>query len=159
MADAKELEQKFWKALKSDRTVMLATDSVPPRPMTGIAEDERSPLWFFTSSQTDFGLALEGHSAQRATGTLTAKDHEVFASFTGNVVIDNDRAVIERLWNPYVGAWFEGKDDPKLRLVRMDLDSAHVWLNEHTMVAGVKLLLGMDPKESYKEKAGDVDLR
>ena len=74
------------------------------------------------------------------------------------MVIDNDRDVIERLWNPFVAAWFEGKDDPKLRLLRMDLGSAHVWLNENTMVAGVKLLLGIDPKESYRAKAGDVDL-
>lgn len=158
MADAKELEQKFWKALKSDRTVMLGTASVAPRPMTGIAEENRSPLWFFTSSLTDLAIALENGKAQTATGTLTAKDHAVFASFSGAVVIDNDRSVIERLWNPFVAAWFEGKDDPKLRLLRMDLDDAHVWLNEHTMVAGVKLLLGIDPKESYREKAGDVDL-
>ena len=158
MADSKELEQKFWKALDSDRTVMLGTAEVAPRPMTGIAEDDGSPIWFFTSSLTDLAMALENGQTQMATGTLTAKDHSVFASFSGSLVLDNDRAVIERLWNPFVGAWFEGKDDPKLRLLRMDVRNGHVWLNEHTMVAGVKMLLGMDPKESYKEKAGDVDL-
>ena len=158
MADAKELEQKFWKALNSDRTVMLGTAEVAPRPMTGIAEDDRSPLWFFTSNRTDLAIALEGGKSQIASGTLTAKNHEVFAAFSGTVVIDYDRDVIERLWNPFVAAWFEGKDDPKLRLLRMDLGSAHVWLNENTMVAGVKLLLGIDPKESYRAKAGDVDL-
>jgi len=34
-----------------------------------------------------------------------------------------------------------------------------VWLNENSMLAGAKLLLGLDPKESYKDKAGDVDLQ
>ncbi|MCF5925199.1 general stress protein, partial [Xanthomonas perforans] len=28
MADTKELQEKFWKALKSDRTVMLGLDGV-----------------------------------------------------------------------------------------------------------------------------------
>lgn len=158
MADEKELEKKFWKTLVSDRRVMLTTAGIAPRPMTGIAEDDRSPLWFFTSNLTDLGIALEGRQTQESTGTLTAKDHDVFASFSGSIVIDNDQAVIERLWNPFVAAWFEGKDDPKLRLVRMDLDSAHVWLSENTMMAGVKVMLGIDPKESYKSKAGDVDL-
>ena len=40
----------------------------------------------------------------------------------------------------------------------MDTAEAHVWLNENSLLAGVKLLLGSDPKESYKDKAGDVDL-
>ena len=60
--------------------------------------------------------------------------------------------------NPFIAAWFEGKDDPKLRLLRMDATDGHVWLNENSMLAGIKLLLGADPKESYKDKAGDVDL-
>lgn len=158
MADAHELEQKFWKALNSDRTVMLGTAEVASRPMTGIAEENRSPMWFFTADNTDLAKALEGGQSQIASGSLTAKDHAVFAAFSGPVVIDNDRDVIDRLWNPFVAAWFEGKDDPKLRLLRMDLSSAHVWLNENSMLAGVKLLLGIDPKESYRAKAGDVDL-
>ncbi len=158
MADAKDLENKFWKALQSDRTVMLGTPSVAPRPMTAIAEDERSPLWFFTSNRTDLAIALETGQTQTATGTLTGKDHQVFAAFSGSIVLDHNRSVIDRLWNPFIAAWFEGKDDPKLRLLRMDLGGGHVWLNEHKMVAGVKLLLGIDPKESYRAKAGDVDL-
>ena len=40
----------------------------------------------------------------------------------------------------------------------MDTGEAHVWLDEHSLVSGVKLLLGVDPKESYRDKAGDVDL-
>jgi hypothetical protein len=34
-----------------------------------------------------------------------------------------------------------------------------VWLNEHSLVAGVKLLLGRDPKAEYRDKVGDVRLR
>ena len=159
MADTHELETRLWKALGKDRTVMLGATGVAPRPMTALAEDHRAPLWFFTASDTELAQSLEGSRGHAATATFAAKDHDLFATISGHVVIDNDRAVIDRLWNPFIAAWFEkGKDDPKLRLLRMDTGDAHVWLNESSLLAGVKLLLGVDPKKSYQDKAGDVDL-
>ena len=83
----------------------------------------------------------------------------MFASIHGSLSISNDRAVIDRLWNPFIAAWFEGKDDPKLVLLRFDADHAQVWLNESNLLAGVKLLFGVDPKEDYRDKVGDVNLR
>lgn len=158
MTDTRELETRFWKHLKSDRTVLLGTAGIPPRPMTAIAEGDRAPLWFFTASDTDLGRALDSGRALEATATFAAKDHALFATLAGSLVADHDRAVVERLWNPFIAAWFEGKDDPKLRLLRMDAADAHVWLNENSLLAGVKLLLGVDPKKSYEDKTGAVDL-
>ena len=158
MADRKELESRFWKHLDDDRTVLLGATGIAPRPMTAIAENERAPLWFFTAADTDLGKALDGQSAVDATASFAARDHDLFASIRGRLVADNDRDVIDRLWNPFIAAWFEGKDDPKLRLLRMDTAGAHVWLNENSMFAGVKMLLGVDPKKSYRDKVGDVDL-
>ena len=161
MDTPEKLEHKFWKALESDRTLMLGIDGVEDghsRPMTAIVEGERAPIWFFTGRPN----AVVDHLSRnrRAIAAFSAKDHSLFASISGNLVIDNDRAVIDRLWNPFIAAWFEkGKDDPKLRLLRMDAADAHVWLNENSLLAGVKLLLGVDPKKSYKDKVGDVDLR
>ena len=158
MADTRELEARFWKHLNDDRVVMLGAPGIAPRPMTAIAEDDRAPLWFFTSSETDLGRQLEAAGVD-AMASFSAKGHDVFATLSGRLVADNDRAVIDRLWNPFIAAWFEGKDDPKLRLLRMDAAEAHVWLNENSLLAGVKLLLGADPKRDYADKAGDVDLR
>ena len=158
MTDTRELETRFWKSLNHDRTVMLGAAGIPPRPMTAIAEDDRAPLWFFTASDTELGLALEGQRGLEGVAAFAAKDHGLFATVTGTLVADNDRAVIDRLWNPFIAAWFKGKDDPKLRLLRMDAADAHVWLNENSLLAGVKLLLGVDPKKSYQDKTGDVDL-
>ena len=52
MATPRELEQKFWKALKSDMTLMLGLDGVEDghaRPMTAQIEGEHGPIWFFTA--------------------------------------------------------------------------------------------------------------
>ncbi|HEU4812789.1 MAG TPA: pyridoxamine 5'-phosphate oxidase family protein [Xanthomonadaceae bacterium] len=158
MAGTRELEAKLWKHLKDDRTVMLGATGIAPRPMTAIAENDKAPLWFFTAAGTELGEALESGRPLQAIASFAAKDHSLFAAIGGDLVADNDRAVIDRLWNPFIAAWFEGKDDPKLRLLRMDTAGATVWLNENSMLAGAKMMLGVDPKKSYRDKVGDVDL-
>ena len=159
MTDRKELESRFWKHLNADRTVMLGSAGIAPRPMTAIAEDDRAPLWFFTAADTDLGKVVSASHPVEATATFAAKGHDLFATIAGRLVLDNDRETIDRLWNPFIAAWFEGKDDPKLRLLRMDAADAHVWLNENSMLAGIKLLLGADPKRDFRDKTGDVSLR
>lgn len=159
MDTPEQLEQKFWKALKSDRTLMLGVDGVEDghsRPMTAQVEGEHGPIWFFTGKPN----AVVEHLSQnrRAIAAFSAKDHSLFASISGNLVVDNDRAVIDRLWNPFIAAWFDGKDDPNLVLLRFDAEHAEVWLNENSLLAGVKMLLGVDPKRDYADKNAEVDL-
>ncbi len=68
--------------------------------------------------------------------------------------------MIDRLWNRYVAAWFEGgKDDPKLCLLRFDPAEAEIWLDASSIVAGVKMLLGFgDPKKDYEDSVASVKL-
>ena len=162
MHTPEELEKKLWKAIKSDRTLMLGLDGAEDghtRPMTALLEhDGRGPLWIFTA--TDNRLAQQTLSPKRAIATFASMGHDLFASVQGSLVRDDDRAVIERLWNPFIAAWYEGgKDDPKLALLRFDAEHAEIWLNEHSLLAGVKMLLGVDPKEDYQDKVAEVNLR
>lgn len=158
--DKQDLEARFWKALESDRTVMLGATGIYPRPMSAIAEDARGPLWFFTASDTDFGEALERGRTLQGLAMLSSKDHELFATVGGTLVRDRDPANIERLWNPWVSAWFPGGiDDPKVRLLRMDTSGAEIWLKENSFFAGVKTLLGIDPKKAYRDSAATVRLK
>ena len=159
MTDTRDLERKFWKAIDHDRTVMLGITGVAPRPMTALAEDDKAPLWFFTASGTDLAESLRGSMGKQATATVTSKDHGLFATVSGKIVVDNDPAVIDRLWNPFIAAWFDGKDDPKLVLLRFDPEHAEIWLNEANLLAGVKMLLGIDPKKDAGDKVAEVDLR
>ena len=58
-----------------------------------------------------------------------------------------------------MAAWYEGgKDDPKLALLRLDAESAQIWLNENSIFAGIKTLLGVDPKKDYMDKVAEVSL-
>jgi general stress protein 26 len=67
--------------------------------------------------------------------------------------------VVDRLWNRFIAAWFEGgKDDPKLGLLRFDTERAEIWEDEWSLVAGIKLLMGVDPKKDYKDKVAEIAL-
>jgi general stress protein 26 len=161
MTDEREIEHKFWKALKSDRTIMLGivASADDAQPMTALTEgdDERGPLWIFSAKDVDLVRAIG--AGQRGMAQFVSKGHDVFASLVGDLSLENNRSIIERLWNPYVAAWYEGgKDDPKLQLIRFDPEHARVWLNENSLSAGVKLMLGQDPKEEYADKVADLDL-
>ena len=161
MPTPKELEGRFWDLLQSDMTMMVGLDGVKDghaRPMTAQVTGAHGPIWFFTSKDNE--LVAKLGQANRAIATFTARDHKLFATLHGRLSIDTDRTVIDRLWNKYVEAWFEGgKNDPKLRLLRLDAEQAEIWENASSVMAGIKLLFGMDPKEDYKDKVAKVSLR
>ena len=155
---SKDLETKFWKALEDDVTVFLGCDGALPRPMAATVDGHTAPIWFFTSHDTDLGRTLKAGSKDGIM-TFSSKGNDIWASASGKLAIDNDRAMIEKLWNPFVAAWYEeGKDDPALCLVRYDATDAQIWEDGSSIVAGVKSLLGQDPKEDFQDKTDHVRL-
>ena len=160
-ADPRELEEKLWSAIKSDRTLMVGLEGVDDghaRPMTAQIDEERGPLWFFTAR--DNGLVRHLTEGSETFATFASKGHDLFATLQGRLSIDNDPAVIDRLWNRFIAAWYEGgKSDPKLVLLRFEPTHAEVWLDASSIVAGIKMLLGVDPKKDYADKVGEIDMR
>ncbi|MFC0341603.1 pyridoxamine 5'-phosphate oxidase family protein [Paracoccus niistensis] len=159
MTDDAKIEARFWKSLAAERVMMLGVDGIEDgfaRPMIVQIDEERSPLWFFTSSENHIVEAL--NQGRRAIATFADKG-ELYASMQGSLSLSQDRAMIDRLWNPQVAAWYEeGKDDPKLRLLRFDAERAEIWLDGSSLVAGIKSLLGVDPKQDYKDDKATVSL-
>ena len=160
MADDAAIEARFWKDLKASPFVMLGLDGARDgytQPMTAQFEGESGPLYFFTTKDNSLVDALL--ESQRAIATYTGKGHDLFASVHGTLSLDNDRATIDRLWNSHVEAWFEGgKDDPKLALLRLDTESAKLWLGGSSIGAAITRLFGKDPKETYKDNIAEVTL-
>jgi len=162
MPDTQEIERKFWKALRSDMTVMLGVSGahdVTPRPMTSQFDDDtdHGPIWFFTSK--DSTLARSVSSEQPSYFNFVGKSHDVWASVSGRMVISHDRAVIDRLWNPFIAAWYEGgKNDPNLCLMRFDPKDAEIWLDGSSLLAGLKVLFGSDPKTAHADNVAKVSL-
>ncbi|MDQ3245942.1 MAG: pyridoxamine 5'-phosphate oxidase family protein [Pseudomonadota bacterium] len=149
-----KLEKKFWKEIDSSPFVMLGLQGVDDaftRPMT--AQVDAGQLWFFASKSEVLvkGLAHSG----RAIATYTSKGHDLFASIKGTLVLDQNKEVIERLWNPIIASWYkDGKDDPDLALIRFDTDSADIWEADTgaTLKAAAIKLLGRDPGKQHEDE-------
>ena len=126
--------------------------------MSALLEEEgRGPIWFFTSNDNALWKQLGGTSS-RAICTFASKGNELFACIHGALQVHTDREMVERLWNPFVAAWYEGKEDPKLALLRLDPDRGEIWDNASSLLAGIKMLFGVDPKRDYDDKVAKVDL-
>lgn len=158
MTDNQEFENKFWDSIRSDMTAMVGVVDVDPRPMTAQFDGDRKVIYFFTAKDTE--LARGAASGGNAMLIYAAKGHDLFAVVRGTLQLDNDRAVIDRLWNRFVAAWFEeGKDDPKLCLLRFEPGEAEIWKDASSIVAGMKMFLGIgDPKEDYRDSVAAVNL-
>ena len=166
-----ELKELFWKELDSSPFVMLGLVGVEDsrtRPMTaqvdraeGADQSDGGPLYFFASKSEHLVEGLG--TSHRAVATYASKGHDLFAHIHGTLVLDNDRAVIDRLWNPIIASWYkDGKDDPDLALVRFDTDSANIWKAETgatLKAAALKALFDVDPgKEHEQDNRADVRL-
>jgi general stress protein 26 len=130
-----DVQDRLWKEIKKQRFGMLGLADAKQhyQPMTAFSEPETGQLWFFTRSETDLAKAI-GDGA-KAMFIIQAKDQDLQACLGGQLTLDHDRTRIDKYWGPMVAAWFpEGKDDPRLTLIRMDLSDAAVWLTEGGLV-------------------------
>ena len=113
MPGQQEIEAKFWKALKSDMTVMLGlvdSNEGHAQPMTAqLGEDEDSgPIWFFTARDVDLVKAMgEGSQAMLH---FASKGHELFASVEGRHC-----STIRDLQEPRTPAFSPGPSDDAWR--------------------------------------------
>jgi general stress protein 26 len=167
-----KLRSKFWESLKGDRTVMLGLKGVEDdrtRPMTALIDEgdgggdseERGTIYFF-GSKTD-GIGQDLQRSTRAVAAFSSKGHDIFAHIHGTLSPSDDRAVIDRLWNPIIASWYkDGKDDPDLQLIRFDADKADVWEASQfatLKAAALKMMFNVDPgKEHSNEHRATVDL-
>jgi general stress protein 26 len=125
-------EERLWKTLEDTRVGMLGISGGPSKhmqPMTGFRDGEEKSVWFFTRRDTD--LARDVAAGHEAMFCLISKDRELYACLGGQLSPDHDQAKIDKHWNPMVAAWYpEGKDDPALTLLRLDVADAQIWLSE-----------------------------
>jgi general stress protein 26 len=127
--DPAELQKRLWKEIGDAKFGMLGLVGGEPhhmQPMTAFADAEAHAIWFYTSKGTDlFKDTGAGHDAMLC---IMAKDDEFQACLHGELMPSHDQAKIDEYWSPFVSAWFpEGKSDPNLTMMKLELKDARVW--------------------------------
>ncbi|AWI24592.1 pyridoxamine 5'-phosphate oxidase family protein [Flavobacterium pallidum] len=99
---------------------------IKSRPMSVLEVDESGNLWFMSSSESNKNFEILADNRVQLFFSKSA-DNEYLSVF-GTATIFSDRAHIEEVWTPIAKAWFEeGKDDPKVRVIKVTPSDAYYW--------------------------------
>lgn len=94
------------------------------RPLAVLDHDFEGTVWFFTpdpSPKTE-EVAADPHV------NVAYSDGTSHVSLSGTATVTRDPELIDRFWNPWAEAWFEGgRDDPTVALLEVTADTVEFW--------------------------------
>ena len=135
-----DLYNQLFNALNIEHEVMvgLRKNAEHSEPMHAHVDlDFDTKLWFYIND--DNRVASGGRTMVQ----FVSKEHKLFACMSGQLKQEKDRSVIDKFWSNEVEAWFEqGKEDPKLKMMRFDIDSAEIWTRSPSFTGALKLAAG-----------------
>jgi len=121
---------KLRQLIDDQRVVMLSSiapsGEIHGRPITlcEVADDGR--LWFLVSNEADWVAGMAAGSAVNV--GVANNDEQTWVSIAGPASVHHDKARVDRLWSPAASIFFPGgKDDPNLRLLAVEPQTAEYW--------------------------------
>ncbi|WP_312076721.1 pyridoxamine 5'-phosphate oxidase family protein [Chryseobacterium sp.] len=95
------------------------------RPM-GIQEtDDEGNLWFISSDTSNKNFEIK--EDKRVQLYFMNNSDAEYLSIFGDAFIYKDRHTIEDKWSPMANAWFDGKDDPNVSIIRVQPKETYYW--------------------------------
>ena len=128
-----------WNLIKESHAALLIThdeDGMDARPMATLVRREEGAIYILANKEDD---------AERQVHT----DHDVVLSFQsgasfvvvyGEAESSQERGKIRELWNSFDKAWWDGPDDPRIRLITVKPDRAEYWESPGKLVAYADML-------------------
>ena len=106
-----------------------------------------SAIWFFTHTKSDFARL------GAVTATFQGKGHEMYARFNGTLAKETSQERFDQFWNNFVSAWYdEGKQEPDILFLRMDLKQAEIWNGDMGLLKVAKMALGLNVHEDAEKE-------
>jgi general stress protein 26 len=132
---------KVWRLIEKVGFCMLSTlegDDIRARPMSAHVDRQRGVISFLTDADShkdddvarnpNVGLSFGDVSGQK------------YVSVSGRAAVSNDRGRIRERWSTWAKAWWDGPDDPAVRLLEVTPKDALYWDSPGTVVSTVKML-------------------
>ena len=138
--DAHKSPAEVWDLIKDIPMALLVTKDggrLDARPMAANAKKDEGAIYI---------LANKGEDSDRQ----IQADSEVIVSFQkgvsfivvhGTARASDDRAKIKELWNAFDKAWWDGPDDPRIRLLAITPTQAEYWESPGKLIAYADMLV------------------
>ena len=136
-ANQNDADDKVWSMMKDIGVCMLSTwtgEKLRSRPVAAYARQEENAIYVMT----DIGGRKddEVEAAPEVNLAFSNPSSNSYVSLSGTATVTNDRAKIKELWNTWAKAWWEGPEDPRIRLLKIVPDSAEYWDSPGKLVSG-----------------------
>lgn len=141
--------EKLRELIKGIDIAMLTTvdedGTLRSRPMGTQEAEFDGDLWFITS--VEGGKVPEINKERQVNVSYADTGNHRYVSVSGRANVINDKAKVEEFWQPIYKAYFpEGKDDPKLRVIKVTVEKAEYWESPGgiipTVIAFARAMLG-----------------
>ena len=109
------------------------------RPMALQDVDEHGNLWFLSDINSDKNKEILNDNAVELYFMNNSKYEYVFLK--GLAQISQDRKLIEKYWTNFASAWFDGKDDPNLSVIKVSpTDGYYYETKDNKLIAMSKMI-------------------
>ena len=86
---------------------------------------DKGNLWFISSKESTRNHQILANNKVYLHFANTGSSEYIF--LLGEATIHDDKATIEENWTPFAKAWFEGKDDPRVSIIKVKPTEAFYW--------------------------------
>lgn len=98
---------------------------VNSRPMTLQETDDHGNLWFISGETSNKNFEIR--EDRRVQLFFMNNEDSQYLSVYGEASVYKDRATIEEKWSPMAKAWFDGKKDPNVTIIRVEPKESYYW--------------------------------
>lgn len=134
--------EKIKSIAETARTCFFSTnigENSTSRPMALQEVDESGNLWFLSSIHSLKNEEIENNPHVELYFINNSKYEYIFLK--GKASIVQDKAMIEKYWTNFANAWFDGKDDPKVSLIKVSpYDGYYYETKDNKLIAMSKMI-------------------
>jgi general stress protein 26 len=116
-------------------TTSIQSDYPTTRPMTVQEVDENGCLWFISSAESH--NVDEIRESSRVQLYFSNTGSYEFLYVLGEASLHTDKALIDKYWTDIAKAWFSGKDDPMIRIVKVKPVDAYYWDTKYSKIVSL----------------------
>ncbi|MEO7988473.1 MAG: pyridoxamine 5'-phosphate oxidase family protein [Chryseolinea sp.] len=138
-----EAIDKFKELVDHDSTCLFTTrlTQVPltTRPMHVQEVCDQGNFWFLSPGDSDKNQEIANDP--RVQLFISNTSNYEFLSVYGKASISRDREKIDKYWNEMTKAWFDGKDDPRITIIKVTPEEGFYWdTKDGKLISMVKIL-------------------
>jgi len=124
-----ESVKKLKELVESIGTCMFCTQlsqvPISARPMHANQVSDDGNIWFLSNAKSNKNFEIK--QDEHVQLFFSKMSDNEYLSVYGKANIYTDRASIEEHWTPIAKAWFDGKDDPDVSVIRVEPEYGYYW--------------------------------